>query len=198
MGKPQQPQPKPTRHYQVRCRFIYIHTYEPAPYDEDDVDDIPEPCPDPDCPCDHRVYDPVLSRASSSGDGTDNAEPPLTASELDAFMCEALYNDKPRYYYFLLTTMEYYSILNATYEGDGYVSFRIAGNLRPTKIRRKLLNSRNIMYDAGPGSESKVPTVHRYSYTPLMTLETDYTYNERGRIEVSDEEDIRIELVAGS
>lgn len=182
MREQQQPQPKPTRHYRVRLRFTYIHTYEPAPYDEDDIDDVPEPCPDPDCEC----------------DGTDETEPPLTTNTLDAFMCETLYNDKPRYYYFLLTTMEYYDISHAIYEGDGYVSFRIAGNLRPTKIRRKLLNSRQVMYDAGPDSESKVPTVHRYSFTPLMTLETDYTYNERGRVEVCDEAGVRIELLAGS
>ena len=185
MSKPQQSQPKPTRHYRVSLRLVYIHTYEPVPYDADDIDDVPEPCDEASCPC-HT--------------GGINLEQPLTDTELDAFLCEQLYShDGARYHWFVVCAMEYYTITDTVYTPGGYVSFTIACDLKPRKIERKLLNSREVFYDAGPGSESKVPTRHRYSFTPMITLETDYTENERGRIEVCDETAISItELVNGN
>ena len=190
------------RHYRVRLRLVYVHTYEPVPYDEDDIDDVPEPCDDASCPC-HI--------------GGIAAEPHLTNTELDAFLCEELYShDGARYHWFIVCAMEYYTITDTVYHPfqgrdtnagacpqqygpGGYVSFTIACDLKPRKIEQKLLNSREVFYDAGPGSESKVPTRHRYSFTPMATFKTDYTENERGRIEVCDETGISItELVDGN
>jgi hypothetical protein len=202
MSKPQQSQPKPIKRYRVSLRLIYVHTYEPVPYEADDIDDVPEPCDEASCPC-HI--------------GGIAAEPPLTDTELDAFLCEQLYShDGARYYWFIVCAMEYYTITDTVYHPfqgrdtnvgacpqqyrpGGHVSFTIACNLKPRKIERKLINSRDVFYDAGPGSESKVPTRHRYSFTSMATFKTDYTENERGRIEVCDETGISItELVSGN
>ena len=151
--------------YSLTFRVEYDHTYEPEEiydYDEGPADGTAEPCDDGSCSC-------------------NRFEAPLTVDEMDAFM-RSDYCGRPRYYWYISMVLEYGSVSDATYENGGVIRCTIECDLSAKKLARKFAEYREVFYDAGPDSESVVPTRHKYYYTPLCTFIQESAYSELGRI----------------
>ena len=156
--------------YRVTLYITYRHTYEADPYEEEG----PLPCGRTGCQC--------------SGD----EEIALTAHEVDQFMQEVLYSEINRFYWYIMMVLPYDKTHTVSYEPGGKLTFTVTTDSELCELEEKLTNFREVFYDSGPGSEAVVPTIHEYPYTALCTLETGFTYNERGRIDIDLDKEITI------
>jgi hypothetical protein len=151
--------------YSLTFKVEYDHTYESEEFwsdDEEPQDGSAEPCDYEGCSC-------------------NRFEAPLTVDEMDAFML-AEYCGRPRYYWYICSVLEYGNVKDATYECGGMIRCTIDCDLSAKKLARKFAEYREVFYDAGPDSESVVPTRHRYYYTVLTTFKKECSYMELGHI----------------
>ncbi len=201
--------------YKVTLKVSFVYTYEREYYgDADDggseggasegygtedyiPDGTPEPCDDDACSCNGDEY-------------------PLEPAEVDAFMKEQMYADKPRYYYFASSVMaeidrhstnrpkDVPQIEKVNYEDGGKITFiynfGVKANKKPMKPSRmdyifSEADFVQLLYEGSPGSEALVPTKHRYAYSPMNTLKSDWDYTQLGRISCRGDDGITIELL---
>ena len=152
--------------YTVSFSIVYRHTYEFVPVEEDDCDGVPESCDRDGCEC------------------TGHEEVELTSAEVDAFMREVACSHMPRYVWYAKLVLPYDKVTDITYADGGMITFTVETSKKRKQILQELMDYREVFYDSGPGSEAVVPTLHRYSYLAMCTMETGYTENERGRIDI--------------
>jgi hypothetical protein len=149
--------------YSVSYSIVYRHTYEFMPADE--FDNEPAPCGQEGCAC----------------TGEEN---PLTSAEVDEFMRDIIYSDRPRYVWYANIVLPYDNVTDITCADGGVITCKVVTKKSLEEIAEELANYREVFYDSGPGSEAVVPTMHEYSYTAMCTGVTGYTENERGRIDI--------------
>lgn len=160
--------------YRVTLHITYRHTYEADPYEEEG----PAACGRSGCQC--------------SGD----EEIALTPAEVDQFMNEVIYGDRKRFCWYIMTVLPYDETHSISYEPGGKLTFCVTTNSDIGTIVDKLRDFREVFYDSGPESEAVVPTIHQYPYTTMGSLETSFTYNERGRIDIDLEKEITITTIS--